>query len=112
MAQRRWIRLDVGWEDSEWLDALDGAAAGCWPRLLCWVKREGVGGRCKRPSPGVLARRWRVTRDIVTCLEDAAIEDEALVIEGDEWIVTNWDEYQNVDATATERQRQGNIEGI
>jgi hypothetical protein len=106
MVAKRWIRLDVSWEDSPWLDALDGAAAGCWPRLLCLVKRDGLRGRCKRPDPGVIARRWRVTRDAVTALEDAAVQDGALTIENGEWVVTAWSTYQEPDATAAVRQRR------
>ena len=90
---RRWIRLDCDWEESAWLDALTGQAAGCWPRLLCWVKLRGKGGRCKAPDPSVLARRWRVNRQSVDELIQAALEDEAIVIEGDELQVTNWRRY-------------------
>jgi len=103
---RRWIRLDATWEDSEWLDALDGTAAGCWPRLLCWVKRDGIKGRCKRPTHAVLARRWRVPQEAVAALEAAAIEDGALKIEGGDWVVTGWTEYQDVDPTTNERSKR------
>lgn len=103
---RRWIRLDVSWEDSVWLDALSGAAAGCWPRLLCTVKRDGSGGRCKRLAPTVTARRWRVKREDVAELEAAAIADGALRVDGGDWIVTNWAEYQDADPTAAVRQRR------
>lgn len=103
---RRWIRLDATWEDSEWLDALDGTAAGCWPRILCMMKRDGIGGRCRRPAPAVLARRWRVPVEAVVALEAAAIADGALAIEDDEWICTGWADYQDVDPTAAQRKRR------
>jgi hypothetical protein len=103
---RRWIRLDTTWEDSEWLDALDGTAAGCWPRLLCMVKRDGAAGRCKRPALAVLARRWRVPVEAIEALERAALEDDALRIEDGEWVVTAWDAYQRADPTAAERMRR------
>lgn len=103
---RRWIRLDVTWEDSAWLDALSGEAAGCWPRLLCSVKRDGVGGRCKRPTPAVIARRWRVSVEAVEALEHAAIEDGALRIEDGDWIVCAWADYQERDPNAAERMRR------
>src|SRR5690606_8326472 len=83
MANRRWIRLDVDWEDSEWIDGLDGEAAGCWPRLLCWVKKSGVKGRCRKPAVGVLARRWRVSEEAIIRLLGAAIQDGALIVDGD-----------------------------
>jgi hypothetical protein len=101
---RRWIRLDVGWEDS-WLEDLSGAAAGCWPRLLCWVKRDGVRGKCKRPRTETLARRWRVQPADVLELERAAQQDGALVMHNDHWTVVNWEEYQG-DPTAAERKRR------
>lgn len=96
----------MDWEDSPWLDALDGTAAGCWPRVLCWVKRSGTSGRCKRPDTGVLSRRWRVPREAVDLLLSAALLDGALQIVGDEWVLPNWATYQEVDATAAERKRR------
>ena len=106
MAGKRWIRLDVSWEDSEWLDALDGTAAGCWPRMLCLVKRDGVRGRVKRPAFSVLARRWRVPVEAIAALEDAAIADRALAIEDGDWVVLNWPEYNDYDKTGADRQRR------
>lgn len=103
---RRWIRLDVEWEESAWLDALSGQAAGCWPRLLCWVKLRGKRGRCRAPDPSVLARRWRVPRQAVDELVRAAIQDGALEADGDEIVVVNWAEYQEPDPTAAERKRR------
>lgn len=104
----RWIRLDVSWEDSAWLDALDGVAAGCWPRLLCWVKRDGIGGSVKRPAPSVVARRWRVPVEAVLTLEAAATagDDPALVVEDGKWIVTGWKKYQEPDSTTAERSKR------
>lgn len=103
---RRWLRLDMDWEDSPWLDALDGTSAGCWPRVLCWVKRSGSAGRCRRPDTGVLARRWRVSVEAVDSLLAAALLDGALRIEADEWVLVNWAAYQEVDSTAAERKRR------
>lgn len=103
---RRWIRLDVDWEESAWLDGITGQAAGCWPRLLCWVKLRGRKGRCKAPDHSVLARRWRVPRQAVDELVDAAKKDGAIEVDGEEIVVTNWAEYQEVDATAAARKRR------
>lgn len=105
MTTRRWIRLDATWEDSEWLDDLPGVSAGCWPRLLCLVKLAGIGGRLKRPSLKALARRWRVEVADIAALEDAAINDGALLVEEGDWVLTGWDEYQQPDRTAAERMR-------
>jgi len=115
MATRRWIRLDVAWEESEWLDVLDGEARGCWPRLLCLVKRDGVKGRTKRPSLRVLARRWSVPMQAIEAMEEAALEGTednppALELEGGDWIVTGWDRYQD-DPTAAERKQRQRDQG-
>ena len=103
---RRWIRLDTEWDESGWIDALEGQAAGCWPRLLCWVKLRGRKGQCRTPDRSTLARRWRVTRTAVDELMDAALLDGALRIDGDILIVVNWDQYQEPDPTASERKRR------
>lgn len=106
MAQRRWIRLDATWDESGWLDALDGHAANCWPRLLTWVKLRGNQGRVKRPDLNVLARRWRVNPDDVSRLVEAAYDDDAIEDDGGDWVFTNWDTYQDPDPTANERKRR------
>ena len=106
MAKRRWIRLDADWDESEWIDGLDGAVAGLWPRLLCWVKIRGTGGRCRRPSRSVLARRWRVPVEHVAALETAAIEDGAIHIDDGDIVVENWAKYQEPDTTAAARKRR------
>lgn len=102
----RWIRLEVTWEESEWLENLDGPTRACWPRLLCIVKRDGVRGRCRRPSTRKLAERWGVTPRDVEALEAAAIADEALDIKDGCWVVLNWSKYQEPDPTAAERKRR------
>ena len=106
MATSRWIRLDVSWDESDWLFDLSGAAAGCWPRLLCMIKRDGVRGQCKAPSLRVLASKWRVAVTEVEELIDAAVDDGALeVTEDDEWIVTGWEEHQG-DPAGKDRTRR------
>lgn len=105
-APRRWIRLDADWEESPWLHALEGDAAGCWPRLLCWVKLRGKGGRCRWPTPAVLAHTWRVPEPVVGRLLAGALDDGAVVREENELLVTNWDTYQEPDRTAADRKRR------
>lgn len=104
--KRRWIRLDVLWEESEWLHELDGTASGCWPRLLCMVKRDGVAGECRRPSTRRLSEMWRVPATAIQSLESAAIVAGALKIEDGGWVVVKWAEYQDYDPTNAERQRR------
>ncbi len=107
MTPNSWIRLDVLWDKSEWLNALDGTAAGCWPRLLCWVKTNGRVGRCKRPALTVLAREWRVPVESVEAFEAAAIKDGALQVDDGDWVVSGWDDFQDGAAIqARERMRR------
>jgi hypothetical protein len=102
----RWIRLDVAWEESDWLQDLDRATAACWPRLLCMVKRDGVRGHLTRPSTKRLVRKWGISAQQIESLEAAAITDEALAIEDGEWVVLNWKKYQDYDPTNAERQKR------
>lgn len=111
MATRRWIRLDAAWEDSPWLDELDGTAAGCWPRILCHVKRDGVRGRAKRIPTAVAARKWRVPVAAVEALENAAVADGALRIDDGDWVIHNWDTYQQTDTRRKHRQRKQRHKG-
>lgn len=101
----RWIRLDTTWSQSEWLAVLPAASRLAWVELLCYVKAHGYAGAAKRLTPVVAARVTGVTRNDFECMEKAAIEDGALVIDGGEWIVTGWGDRQS-DRTAAERMRK------
>lgn len=105
-APRRWFRLDMDWDESDWILALDGYSASLWPRLLTWVKKRGVNGRCRIKSNASLATIWKVSEATVARLIDAALKDGALTIDGDAWVVANWELYQNPDPTASERKRK------
>ncbi|HWV56065.1 MAG TPA: hypothetical protein VNZ57_01215 [Longimicrobiales bacterium] len=106
MAQRRWIRLDVGWSNSDWLVALNPGGRLAWIELLGYVKVFGSAGRAKAMGVAAAAKRWDIPAEDVQAMLDAAIEDEALQIDGDVWVVVNWNRYQDVDATAAERNRR------
>lgn len=109
---RRWIRIDVGWDSSDWVAALDPAAQLAWVKLLCWVKVNGARGRTRALSPAVAAKRWDLPEQAVTAMLSAATmpkdgEDApALALEGGDWVVTKWAEYQEPDPTAAERKRK------
>lgn len=103
---RRWIRLDAEWEDSGWLYGLGGHAAGCWPRLLCWVKLRGVAGRCRFPSNAVLAHQWRTPEPVIAQFLEAAMREGAIRMEDGDLVVDAWNEYQKPDDTAAERKRR------
>ena len=101
----RWIRLDVNWEDTEWLADLTGCEAGCWPRLLCIAKQSGIRGTVSIPSIRVLANRWRVDVEDIENMRDAAISAGAIEVDGKVWTICSWDEYQP-DMTNRKRQQK------
>lgn len=101
----RWIRLDTTWSQSEWVSALEPEARLAWIELLCHVKAHGYAGSVKRLTPAVAARLWSLRVTAVTVMEQAAIADEALVVDADEWVVTGWSTRQT-DPKAAERMRR------
>lgn len=105
MSGRRWIRLDVGWDDTEWLAMCSSGAQLAWVKLLCHAKRDGTGGRCKALSNAVAARRWGVTPSAVGEMIEAARSDGAVHEDGGYWTITAWSSYQ-MDWSAADRQRR------
>ena len=90
---RRWLRLDVEWDASEWLVGLEPAAQLAWVKLLGWVKVEGAGGTCEAQPVATLAAAWKlpegVVRDLLAVAECAGELD---VAEG-RMRVTKWTNY-------------------
>lgn len=101
----RWIRLDTTWSKSEWIADLGPPSRLAWIQLLCYMKSHGTAGAVKRLSAKLASREWGVTRDAVTKLLNAAIKDGALLVDGDEWIITGWSDRQ-MDPTAAARSRR------
>jgi hypothetical protein len=99
---RRWVRLDVGWDDSEWLAELSPAAQLAWVKLLCHTKRDGVRGVSKALAPAVAARRWGVPAGAVREMVEAARRDGAIQEDNGSWSICGWDQYQS-DPKARER---------
>ncbi len=104
-APGRWLRLDVGCFESEWLAALDPVAQHAWTRLLLHVKGVGVGGSAKRMGPTAVQKVWAITPLRFHEMENAALKDGALRIEDGWWVVTGWDKYQKPDRTNSIRQK-------
>lgn len=105
-AARRWIRLDVGWEESEWIAGLPLGARLAWVLLIGHVKTRGIGGRAKAPSTSIIARKWDIPAADVEAMIRAAVDDGALEIQDGEWVLTAWARYQEPDLTAAERKRR------
>lgn len=106
MAPRRWIRVDVGWSDSEWVGNLEPGGRLAWIELLAYAKRDGAGGSVKALTAAAFGRKIRVPAADVQAMLDEAAKDGALVIADGTWTLTNWTEYQEPDRTAAERQRR------
>ena len=99
-----WIRLNIDWDDSEWVFEMSGLSRLSWITLLCHTRKTGTKGRTKRLSYTVAAKRWGVGANDVEKMEQAALADGALLIEDDEWVIVNWNVYQKVDTTNAKRQ--------
>lgn len=106
MAARRWIRLDVGWSNSDWLIELSPGGRLAWIYLLEYVKSSGIGGRVKALSALAAGKRWDINRRDVSAMLSAAQKDGALVAGEGVWIVSNWNRYQETDSNAAERKRR------
>jgi hypothetical protein len=105
MTTRRWIRLDIGWDDSEWVAELSPLAQLAWIKLLCHAKRDGIAGTCKALVPKVAARRWGVPLDAIQEMLDAGRREGAIHQDNGDWSLTAWDRYQ-VDNSNAARQRR------
>jgi len=102
----RWFRRNVDMMDSGWLAALPWASRAVWGEILAYVAGLSPSGRCRAP----IAKRFAGGRDIpVENVEEciaAAVADGALLIEGGDWIITNWAKYQGGAKSNAERQKE------
>lgn len=103
----RWIRLDVAFDDCEWLSDLEPAVQLAWIKLLCHMKRDGVKGKCKALPLRIAAKKWGVTAADVDALLTAGIAGDAIAVDGETWEVIGWSKYQaDSDETAKERMQR------
>ena len=106
MGTRRWLRLDVGWDDSDWIIDLPPGAQLTWIKLLTYAKACGTNGRVRAMTAKAAASRWRIPQpDVDACLT-AAVLDGAVVVEDGDWVLTGWIRYQATDPTAAERVKR------
>lgn len=101
----RWIRLDISFDDS-WLYCLSAESQLAWIKLLCHVKRDGIKGSAKALGIIVAAKKWGIGEESVAKMLQAGVNDGAIVIEGGQWVIANWREYQDPDPTAAERMKR------
>jgi hypothetical protein len=104
MNERKWLKLYVGWSDSDWLACLDAGPRLCWPLVLEYVKCMGSGGivtvRAQR-----IATFYNVPLEWIESLLSAAVADGAVQLDGQKLTVLNWSDYQG-DPTGAERVKR------
>lgn len=103
-APRRWIRLDIGWENSDWLAPLSDSAKLAWIYLLGHTKAYGVCGAVKAMTPASAARTLRIPEADFAVMLEAGLADGAIISDGETWMICAWDLYQN--EGSAERQRR------
>lgn len=102
----RWLRLDLAWDDSPWLFVLSPGSQLGWIKLLCHVKRDGAGGKCKALADTVAAKKWGIGAEDVQKLLQAGVNDGAIIVSDGEWTIVNWAKFQESDTTAADRMRR------
>lgn len=102
---RIWMKLYVGWHESDWLSVLSAESRLCWILLLERVKTHGDGGSLKKTNYDDLAKRWNVGAENVRNMVKAAAIDGAVEEDETHWHVTGWSEYQE-DRTNADRQKR------
>lgn len=112
----RWIRLDIGWSHSDWLSVLSAECRLAWIELLCYVKAFGSAGRVKALNPDRFARMIYVGEEAVRQLLKAAELHGALSVDGSDWVIDKWRDYQGDEGASErmqryrERQKSGRVE--
>lgn len=105
-AKARWLRLNVDWDDSKWVEPLSESGQLAFVKLLCYVKASGTKGRIRSLSVARAASKWSVKPRGVQEMLSAAFDDGAITLDGDDWVLTNWLTYQQEDNSNAERQQR------
>lgn len=102
----RYVKLDVDWDQSEWVYSLSVGSQLAWVKLLCHVKRSGIEGRVKKFHTFVMSRQWQIGEEDIVKMLRAAEQHGALRDEGEFWVITKWREYQSDSAERVRRWRE------
>jgi hypothetical protein len=105
-ARSIWFRLDVDFDDSDWIVGLSESGQLAWVKFLAYVKREGRKGVIRVISVDRLASKFSMKPLGVKDMLAAAIDDGAIKIVDGQWHVVNWAIYQPMDYTAAKRQSE------
>lgn len=102
---QRWLRIDTGIFDSEWVFLLPPLAQLAWIRLLVYVKAEGTNGEAKALSLAVASKKWSIPQGDIQAMLEAARADGALA-DKDDWVVVNWQKFQQSPSTLRVRKHR------
>lgn len=92
MASKRWIRVDVDWDDSEWLFFGSALVSLAWVRLLCFVAKRGSAGACRADETALVGdgkiplAKFREMIDLAQHAGDLSVRNGL-------WIVADWDRF-------------------
>ncbi|MGV3613865.1 MAG: hypothetical protein ACO1SV_00900 [Fimbriimonas sp.] len=97
--ESRWVRLNVDWAMTKWLEGLPWPQRAVWPLLLCHVKVHGNGrGWCKEMSATAFARMHDLPLAEASAFLEAAVAAGALLADAEGWRIAQWETYQSPDA--------------
>lgn len=102
--ESRWIRLEVGWQDTEWAVGLSAEARLCWVLLLCHVQAKGLRGTVAKAPLQVLARQWGVGEESIRQMLAVANQYRLVLDDGHTWTMGDPSPFVK-DPTAAERVR-------
>jgi hypothetical protein len=102
-----WLRLDVDFDESEWIAFLPKLSQFAWVDLLRHVKKlSSRQGKVKLRSVAVWAKAWGYdSPEPLQKMLAAAQKDGAISIEGEDLTVNNWHRYQEPSTNRAEKSR-------
>ncbi len=105
MPDNRYMKLNLGWADSDWVSEMSDGGKLAWVFLIGYCKSLGIGGRVKAISVTSFARRHFISESSAKEGLTKALEHGAITAEDDLWVFPTWRKHQG-DETGTERQRR------
>jgi hypothetical protein len=104
--RRRWVRVDVTYEDRAWLSPLPGNVRRLFPSFIIYLKKNGVRGGAERLDAMTMGRKLDCTVEEWSAFINAAIASGAVVIDdhGD-WLYTGWEDEQEISTERVQRHR-------
>lgn len=101
----RYIKLDVAWTSTDWVNMLSMGGQLAWVKLLCYCREAGVKGVVKYMSPRTAHDKWKIPARYIEEMYKAAIEDKSIEIDENSIKIVNWEKYQDSSAVRVQRWR-------